>query len=118
MTRIITGLRLNRFGQLNRNGVERPQGGGLNIIAQKLHCEPHQAYALQLNDWIQVWVNTDKRGSDTNPILSRMVTELSGEEQTVGGAGLFLATVPNKWEVVGLSPEQEKSIWEAWENAS
>ena len=116
--RIVTGLRLNRFGQLNRNGVERPLGGGLEVLALKLHCQAHQVQAIQLSDWIQVWVNADKVGEATNPVLSRMVSALSGQEHALGGAGLFLATVPNRWEVVGLSAEQEARIWGAWQATS
>lgn len=116
--RIITGLRLNRFGQLNRNGVERPLGGGLDVLALKLHCQPHQVQSIQLEDWLQVWVNADKIGTPTNAVLSAMVSKLAGQDYALGGAGVFLATVPSRWEVVGLTAEQEARIWGVWESVS
>ncbi|OZD56623.1 hypothetical protein CH252_04930 [Rhodococcus sp. 06-1477-1B] len=114
--RIITGLRLNRFGQLNRNGIERPQGGGLNILAMKLHCDPFDVEMIPLENWMQVWVNRNQMGTGNNPVLSRMVTALTGQEHSLGGAGLFVATVPQRWEMIGLSADQEARLWQVWES--
>lgn len=117
-TRTIPGLRLNRFGQLNRSEIERPQGGGLEVLGRKLYCQPYQVQAIQLEEWLQVWVNADKIGQATNPVLSGMVSMLSGQEYALGGAGVFLATIPNRWEVVGLTAEQEAHVWGVWEATS
>lgn len=118
MVASVKGLRLNRFGQLNLNDVERPQGGGLDVLAMKLHCRAVQVQSIQLGDWLQVWVNADKVGTDTNPVLSKMVTALAGQPYLVGGAGLFLATIPGTWTVTGLSPEQQSKVREVWEQVS
>lgn len=95
--------------------LNRPVGGGLEVIAGWLECKAIQTELVTLKDWLQVWVNSDLTDSHTpNPALSRMMTSLTGQEQAVAGAGLFCATVPHRWEIIGVNASQLELLKQTW----
>lgn len=112
----VTGLLVTPDGELHTIQVERPRGGGLDILGNILHCDPYEVTSINLPGWVQVWVDWNTTTPETS-LLPKMLERLGVVPSTQGSFGLFLATVPNKWEVVGLNPEQEHNIREAWKNA-
>lgn len=115
----VLGYRLNRFGMLHPVDVLRPvAGGGLEVLGRHLRCEAKEVECLQLNNWVQVWVNGSKRGNPAiaNDVLTATVA-LLGVDAVLGGDGLFLATLPDKWEVIGLNATQVSAVSDAREKA-